>query len=190
MLYFLAEKVCAVWSVTFENQDYCAVKGSSVEFKCSYNYPDDESVRETAWYKGMLQDGIWERVKLSVLPTYKNRFAYRGDHVHNCSLVLQDLQEDDTGYYYFWFDTNRFGRNSKRSVYLSVTGKIVLHKRFFFFMFSLFNFLLCLISRAEIQHTPQEGECRRQCDPRMWHSLPKPQNNLVQGWTYSDRTRV
>ncbi|XP_047217608.1 B-cell receptor CD22 isoform X2 [Girardinichthys multiradiatus] len=115
------EKVSAVWSVTFENQDNCALKGSSVEFKCSYNYPDDESVRETAWYKGMLQDGIWERVKLSVLPTYKNRFAYRGDHIHNCSLVLQDLQEDDTGYYYFWFDTNRFGRNSKRSVHLSVT---------------------------------------------------------------------
>ncbi|KAM4735279.1 B-cell receptor CD22-like [Anableps anableps] len=117
-----AEKVSATWSVTFENKDYCALKGSSVEFRCSYSYPDHESIRETAWHKGMLQNGSWKSVTLSVLPSYKGRFEYQGDHIHNCSLVLCDLQENDTGHYYFWFDTDKFGRRSKQSVYLSVTG--------------------------------------------------------------------
>ncbi|XP_038145771.1 B-cell receptor CD22-like isoform X1 [Cyprinodon tularosa] len=115
-------KVSAAWSVTFENPDYCALEGTSVEFKCSYHYPEDESVRETGWCKGLLQNGTWKRVKLSTLLTYKNRFKYQGDHIKNCSLVLQDVQESDAGYYYFWFDTNKFGRSSKQSVLLSVIG--------------------------------------------------------------------
>ncbi|KAM4568723.1 B-cell receptor CD22 isoform 2-T2 [Fundulus diaphanus] len=115
------EKVRATWSVTFENPDHCAFKGSSVEFKCSYSYPEDESVRETAWFKGMLQDETWKRVRLSVLPSYTNRSDYQGDHINNCSLVLHNLQEDDTGHYFFWFDTNKYGRRSKQSVHLSVT---------------------------------------------------------------------
>ncbi|XP_007554882.1 hemicentin-2-like isoform X1 [Poecilia formosa] len=117
-----AEKVSAAWSVTFENPDICALRGSSVEFRCLYSYPDEESVRQTAWDKGKIQNGILERVRLSDLPSYNGRFEYQGDHAHNCSLVLRDLQEDDTGYYFFWFDTDKFGRRSKKSVYLSVTG--------------------------------------------------------------------
>ncbi|XP_032415527.1 sialoadhesin-like isoform X1 [Xiphophorus hellerii] len=116
-----AEKVSAAWSVTFENPDICALRGSSVEFRCSYSYPDEESVRGTAWDRGMNQNGVWERVRLSGLPSYNGRFEYQGDHAHNCSLVLRDLQENDTGYYYFWFDTDKFGRRSKTSVFLSVT---------------------------------------------------------------------
>uniref|UniRef100_A0A3Q2DGD8 Ig-like domain-containing protein n=1 Tax=Cyprinodon variegatus TaxID=28743 RepID=A0A3Q2DGD8_CYPVA len=113
-------KVSAAWSVTFENPDYCALEGTSVEFKCSYHYPEDESVRETGWCKGLLQNGTWKRVKLSTLLTYKNRFKYQGDHTKNCSLVLQDVQESDAGYYYFWFDTNKFGRNRSSGLKASI----------------------------------------------------------------------
>uniref|UniRef100_A0A3P9PF61 Ig-like domain-containing protein n=1 Tax=Poecilia reticulata TaxID=8081 RepID=A0A3P9PF61_POERE len=121
-VFLLAEKVSAAWLVTFENPDICALRGSSAEFRCSYNYPDEESVRQTAWDKGMIQNGVLERVRLSGLPSYYGRYEYQGDHAHNCSLVLRDLQENDTGYYFFWFDTDKFGRRSKKSVYLSVTG--------------------------------------------------------------------
>ncbi|XP_050931847.1 B-cell receptor CD22 isoform X2 [Lates calcarifer] len=110
------------WSVTFENKVPCALKGSSVEFRCSYTYTDGETVRETAWQRGTFKNGIWTRVKLSDFPSYENRFKYIGDLQHNCSLAIHDLQENDTGYYYFWFDTNKYGRSSKASVYLSVTG--------------------------------------------------------------------
>ncbi|XP_069549107.1 B-cell receptor CD22 [Brachyistius frenatus] len=113
--------VSTVWYVTFENPNPCAVKGSSVEFRCSYNYPDEETVQQTLWSKGDLKDGNWIRDKLSVLPSYKNRTRYLGDQQHNCSLALHDLQYNDSGYYYFSFDTDRYGRRSKRSVYLSVT---------------------------------------------------------------------
>ncbi|XP_060907095.1 B-cell receptor CD22-like isoform X1 [Labrus mixtus] len=107
--------------VTFENPNPCAVEGSSVEFRCSYNYQDGQTVRKTEWYKGELKNGVWIRVKLSDLPSYRNRFEFIGDQQHDCSLALHDLQHIDTGYYYFRFDTDMFGWRSKTSVYLSVT---------------------------------------------------------------------
>ncbi|KAM3614480.1 uncharacterized protein V6R79_015020 [Siganus canaliculatus] len=113
--------VNAAWSVTFENPDLCAVKGSSVEFRCSYNYSNTETVRMTGWLKGEMRNGIWKRVALADISSYENRTESLGDLQHNCSLVIHDLRENDTGYYYFWFDTNKYGRSSKTSVYLSVT---------------------------------------------------------------------
>ncbi|XP_039972872.1 B-cell receptor CD22-like isoform X2 [Xiphias gladius] len=109
------------WSVTFENLNPCALKGSSVEFRCSYNYRDGETVKNTSWYKGDLKDGIWKRVDLSDLPSYENRSEYVGDQQHDCSLVIHDLLYSDSGYYYFRFDTKTYGWRSRKSVYLSVT---------------------------------------------------------------------
>ncbi|TWW79559.1 hypothetical protein D4764_10G0005890 [Takifugu flavidus] len=40
---------------------------------------------------------------------------------HKCGLAIHDLQENDTGHYYFHFDTDAYGRRSKTSVYLAVT---------------------------------------------------------------------
>nr|XP_046255655.1 B-cell receptor CD22-like isoform X2 [Scatophagus argus] len=120
-LILMQETVSAAWSVTFENPNACALNGSSVEFRCSYNYSDGETVNKTAWYKGELKDGRWTRVPLSDLPSYQNRSEYLGDLQHNCSLAIHDVQENDTGYYYFRFDTETYGWRSKKSVYLSVT---------------------------------------------------------------------
>lgn len=110
--------------VMFEKPDPCALKGSSVEFRCSYNYSESEFVRDVAWYKGGEKSGRWIRVKLADLPSVHNRSVYLGDMQHKCSLAIHDLQENDTGHYYFHFDTDAYGRRSKTSVYLSVTGKI------------------------------------------------------------------
>lgn len=118
-----AGTVSAGQSVTYENPNPCALKGSSVEFRCSYNYTVGETVRSTSWNKGQLKDGKWTRVKLADLPSYENRSEYLGDQRHDCSLAIHDLQDNDTGYYYFWFDTQMYGRHSKQSVHLSVTGK-------------------------------------------------------------------
>lgn len=115
-------------SVTFENPDPCAIKGSSVEFRCSYKYQSGESVHKTVWYKGTLKNQTWIRVKLSDLPSYHNRFKYLGDQQHDCSLAIHDLQDDDSGYYYFRFDTESFGWHSKQSVFLSVSGKMISHQ--------------------------------------------------------------
>ncbi|XP_074510888.1 B-cell receptor CD22 isoform X1 [Sebastes fasciatus] len=113
--------VSAGWSVTFDNPNPCALKGSSVELSCSYNYTDGETVIKTAWYKGELKDGTWRRVELSDLPSYQNRSEYFGDQLHDCGLAIHDLQDSDSGHYYFRFDTETYGRRSKESVYLTVT---------------------------------------------------------------------
>lgn len=117
-----AEAVSAAWTVTFENPNLCALKGSSVNFRCTYNYSDGETVRKTTWHKGQLKGDTWTRVALSDLALYHNRTEHLGDLQHNCSLAIHDMQDNDTGYYYFRFDTNKYGRRSKESVYLSVTG--------------------------------------------------------------------
>ncbi|XP_042338501.1 B-cell receptor CD22-like, partial [Plectropomus leopardus] len=121
LLILKAGTVSAMGTVTFENPDICALKGTSVEFRCSYSYPDDETVQKAAWFKGQSQYGIWKRVKLSELPSYENRTEYVGDKQHDCSLAIHDLQDGDTGHYYFRFDTENFGWRSKTSVHLTVT---------------------------------------------------------------------
>lgn len=123
-----AGTVSAARSVTFENPDLCAIKGSSVTFRCVYNYTAGETVRTTGWYKGRLENGVWKRVELSVdLLSYRHRYEYLGDQQHNCSLKVHDLQVNDTGYYYFHFGTDTIGMRSKTSVHLTVSGKVILH---------------------------------------------------------------
>ncbi|XP_062278667.1 B-cell receptor CD22 [Scomber scombrus] len=111
----------SAYSVTFETPNVCAVRGSSVEFRCSYNYTAAETVLKTEWSKGELKDGKWTRIELSKLILYENRTQYIGDQLHDCSLAIHDLQDNDTGYYYFRFDTERYGWRSKKSVYLYFT---------------------------------------------------------------------
>ncbi|KAL6108862.1 uncharacterized protein ACO6RY_12118 [Pungitius sinensis] len=113
--------VRASWSVTFEETDPCALKGSTVQLRCSFNYTDEETVKNTEWYKGELKNGAWRRVALSELPSYQNRSEYLGNQQHDCGLAIHDLQVNDNGHYYFRFDTEKYGRRSKESVYLTVT---------------------------------------------------------------------
>ncbi|XP_044215623.1 B-cell receptor CD22-like isoform X2 [Thunnus albacares] len=111
----------SAWSVTFETRTSCVLKGSSVEFRCSYNYTVGETVRKTVWSKGGFKNGTWKRTELSNLTSYEGRVQYLGDQLHDCSLAIHDLQDNDTGYYYFRFDTDTYGWRSRKSVYLSVT---------------------------------------------------------------------
>uniref|UniRef100_A0A8D3A263 Ig-like domain-containing protein n=1 Tax=Scophthalmus maximus TaxID=52904 RepID=A0A8D3A263_SCOMX len=99
------------------------LRGSSVAFRCSYSYREGETVRETAWSKGHIKQHNWKRVELSDLASYENRSVYLGDRQHNCSLAIHDVQGNDSGYYYFRFDTDTYGWRSRagESVHLSVT---------------------------------------------------------------------
>lgn len=116
--------MCTAQSVIFENPDNCALKGSSVYFRCSYNYGEDETITGVAWYRGGLNGLHWIRLKLADFPSLHKRSKYLGDMQHNCSLAIHDLQANDSGYYYFHFDSDAYGRRSKTSVYLSVAGKV------------------------------------------------------------------
>lgn len=115
-------------SVTFADSDPCVATGMSVVLQCSYDYPDGQTVHTAAWSKGVLTDGHWTRVDLSLLPSYQNRYKYLGDLQHDCRLDLSELKESDSGYYYFRFDTSTFGWRSRNSIHLTVTGE-------FFFLY-------------------------------------------------------
>ncbi|XP_024860354.1 B-cell receptor CD22-like isoform X2 [Kryptolebias marmoratus] len=91
MLLLLKQAVATGHNITFESPDLCALRGSSVQFRCLYSYPEQESVKETAWFKGELINDIWKRTRLSELPSFQDRFEYRGDLQHNCSLVLHSI---------------------------------------------------------------------------------------------------
>lgn len=125
-----------VSSVTFADRDLCAVPGSSVALRCSYDYPDGHTVRAVSWSKGVLTNGQWTRVKLSHLPALQNRSDYLGDLQHDCGLALSELEESDSGYYYFRFDTDTIGWRSRTSVYLAVTG-MFFNTYIYIYMFSM-----------------------------------------------------
>ncbi|XP_030013206.1 B-cell receptor CD22-like isoform X2 [Sphaeramia orbicularis] len=112
----------AGWSVSFEDPNPCGLRGSSVLLGCSFHYPEDECVEMVEWSKGGLHGGQWVRSVLSTLTSYQGRAQYVGDKKNNCSLVIHDLQDVDHGHFYFSFRTDRFGRRSKVSVFLSVSG--------------------------------------------------------------------
>uniref|UniRef100_A0A672FN30 B-cell receptor CD22 n=1 Tax=Salarias fasciatus TaxID=181472 RepID=A0A672FN30_SALFA len=122
-------------SVTFENPNYCASTGSTVEFRCSYSYPAGHIITKTEWSKGGLERGRWSRVALSLLPSYQNRTEYRGDLQHSCNLAIHRLQESDSGHYHFRFDTNTHGwpsfaaqlKSRVQPQRVRVGGKVTLH---------------------------------------------------------------
>lgn len=113
-----------------------------MDFRCSYNYSEEERITGVAWYKGAKKGENWIRLKLADFPSLHNRSEYLGDSQHDCSLAIHDLRESDTGYYYFHFHTNAYGRRSKTSVYLSVTGKMTVNSvsPFLLFLTSIFFF--------------------------------------------------
>ncbi|TWW79560.1 hypothetical protein D4764_10G0005900 [Takifugu flavidus] len=92
--------------VMFEKPDLCALKGSSVEFRCSYNYSESEMVSDVAWYKG--------EKKVAAGSVLNSQTSLQ-------STTALYILENDTGHYYFHFDTDAYGRRSKTSVYLAVT---------------------------------------------------------------------
>lgn len=108
--------------MTFAEPDLCVPTGSSVALNCSYDYPDGQTVHRVRWSKGVLTNGQWSRVELSLLPALQNRSYFAGDLQHDCQLVLNELEKSDSGYYYFRFDTDTYGWRSRSSVFLTVTG--------------------------------------------------------------------
>lgn len=112
--------------MTFADPDLCVPTGSSVVLQCSYDYPDGQTVHRVTWSKGVQTNGQWARVELSLLPALQNRSDYLGDMQHDCGLALSELEESDSGYYFFRFDTDTYGWRSRSSVFLTVTGILFL----------------------------------------------------------------
>ncbi|XP_039656734.1 uncharacterized protein LOC120559237 [Perca fluviatilis] len=113
------------WGVTYTSTQICAVKGSTVEIRCSYTYPSwwkgsVTRVERTFWFT-KLQDK--DPVDLRTDSKYSSRVQY-SCHEKICTLRISDLRERDSAVYKFRFTTNQEGGRYTGSpgVTLSVTG--------------------------------------------------------------------
>ncbi|XP_033985839.1 uncharacterized protein LOC117482004 [Trematomus bernacchii] len=98
------------WGVTYSSTKICAVKGSTVEIRCSYTYPYTwnggvNTVEKTFWFtkkKG------GKRVDLKTVSKYAGRVE---DLCENniCTLRIRNLRKSDSAEYMFKFETNQAG---------------------------------------------------------------------------------
>ncbi|XP_034567711.1 sialic acid-binding Ig-like lectin 14 [Notolabrus celidotus] len=98
---FLAGVPCKTTStflplkVEYQQQQICAVKGSSVVFPCSFNYTGPEGVKNIMWGHGKSKRFVSEINSREVT----SRFKYIGDRHHNCSLQIDQVEQNDSGKY-------------------------------------------------------------------------------------------
>ncbi|CDQ79683.1 unnamed protein product [Oncorhynchus mykiss] len=106
------------WMVTFNDTDPCALKGSSVVFGCSYDYPSGQTVTNTFWkFKTQKEDTNFFEAQ-----QYRERVEYLGNEKHNCTLRMNNLISSDANSYLFRFKTVNNAWSSKTSVSLTLTG--------------------------------------------------------------------
>ncbi|XP_037620174.1 B-cell receptor CD22-like isoform X1 [Sebastes umbrosus] len=108
------------WGVTYTSTEICALKGSTVNIRCSYTYPSrindyDTRVQKTFWFTK-------DYVDLKTDRAYSRRVQHRCEN-NDCSLRITDLRESDSAEYKFRFITNQPGGSyfGSPGVSLSVT---------------------------------------------------------------------
>ncbi|XP_036428422.1 B-cell receptor CD22-like [Colossoma macropomum] len=111
------------WGVTYTPERVCALKGSSVNFSCTYKHPEGLTVTKSLWFI----ESQWERdvepVDVGEYNQYKGRVQY-SQTLNHCRMTITDLRESDAHTYKFRFYTDDpDGIYSGRpGVTLSVTG--------------------------------------------------------------------
>nr|XP_046229886.1 uncharacterized protein LOC124050932 isoform X2 [Scatophagus argus] len=112
------------WAATYTPTEICALRGSTVDMRCTYTYPSSmnglkTTVEKTYWFVKMNRN---EPLDLTTDPQYSGRVDVQcGDN--DCTLRITDLRESDSAEYKFMFITNQPGRRFSASpgVTLSVT---------------------------------------------------------------------
>uniref|UniRef100_A0A3P8PGL2 B-cell receptor CD22 n=1 Tax=Astatotilapia calliptera TaxID=8154 RepID=A0A3P8PGL2_ASTCA len=96
-----------VWGVTYTSTQICAVKGSTVELRCTFRYPStingiNTRVVKKFWF---IRDENNEPVDLKTESEYRDRVQYQRKN-NDCTLRISDLRESDSAEYKFRFITN------------------------------------------------------------------------------------
>ena len=116
--------------VNYTSTDICAVKGSTVEIRCSFTFKSWYTTVEKMFWFTQKKGG--DRVNLKTDSEYAGR-------VENCCknriciLRIKNLTESDSAEYKFRFDTIQEGGSyiGSPGVTLSVTGNIFLYVSYF-----------------------------------------------------------
>ncbi|XP_040891994.1 B-cell receptor CD22-like isoform X2 [Toxotes jaculatrix] len=113
------------WGATYSLRKICALKGSTVEIRCSYRYPPRVNGHETTverrfWFTKFQDE---EPVDVRTDSAYAGRVQYHCGE-NDCTLTIRDLRESDSAQYKFMFITNQPGGafTGSPGVTLSVTG--------------------------------------------------------------------
>ncbi|XP_068560473.1 B-cell receptor CD22-like isoform X2 [Cebidichthys violaceus] len=96
------------WGVAYTSTQICALKGSTVEIRCSYSHPSTNEFRnakvvERFWFTKTSNDVY---VDLRTDPEYSGRVT---SHCENkvCILTITNLKKSDSAEYKFRFTTNQ-----------------------------------------------------------------------------------
>ncbi|KAF7656986.1 hypothetical protein LDENG_00033300 [Lucifuga dentata] len=106
------------WQVTLYSQ--CALRGTSVDIACSYDYPFGHLVRSVQWSKREFVSGKWRLTPLTEISPYPDHFKYLGNYRSDCTLRINAVQHADQGAYVFSFVTTFERWRSKEYAYLSI----------------------------------------------------------------------
>ncbi|XP_034056136.1 B-cell receptor CD22-like isoform X1 [Gymnodraco acuticeps] len=96
------------WRVSCSSTEICAVKGSTVEIRCSYTYPSSwnnrvNTLEKTLW---LTKQKGGKHVDLNTVSEYAGRVEdLCGNNI--CTLRIRNLRESDSAEYRFMFKTNQ-----------------------------------------------------------------------------------
>ncbi|KAL6482243.1 hypothetical protein MHYP_G00103230 [Metynnis hypsauchen] len=103
------------WSVKYNQQEICAVKGSTVIMNGTFTHPKDLTVNETFWIIDPVKDV--EPNDLSNDPVYSGRVEFFTDEQKHFSLKLSDVMKKDEHQFCF-----RIKRNEEKERWLGFPG--------------------------------------------------------------------
>ncbi|XP_067355864.1 B-cell receptor CD22-like [Channa argus] len=106
------------WRVTYTSTQICAIKGSTVDIRCTYTYPYTRNsfVTNKSWFsKGSNNAPVY------VVTEFRGRVEYK---YNDCTLRIKDLRDTHSAVYMFMFMTNQSGGRytGEPGVTLSVTA--------------------------------------------------------------------
>ena len=133
--FFTALQGIDQWTVTYSSSNVCALRKSTVDINCTYEYPDNVLYHPTKvytlWFTKVSND---QPVDLQGDADYTGRVGYscgedscNGSRCHGtCTLRIKDLRESDFAVYKFRFTTNqpRGEYTVDPGVTLFVSGKL------------------------------------------------------------------
>ena len=131
---FTALKGNGDWAVRYTTSNVCALRGSTVNISCAYEYPYELQYRsapvERLWFTeetnqpdGLLGDAAYAgRIEHSCEEIICSVSSCQG----KCTLIIKDLRYTDSVWYKFRFRTNQTdgGFTGRPGVELSVRGTL------------------------------------------------------------------
>ncbi|KAL7852132.1 hypothetical protein SRHO_G00179170 [Serrasalmus rhombeus] len=92
------------WSLKYNQQEICALKGSTVFMNGTFTHPEHLTVKQTSWFIDPVEDV--EPTDLCKDPDYSGRVEFFTDEQKHFSLKLSDVMKKDEHQFCFRIKTN------------------------------------------------------------------------------------